>query len=259
MKVSGESFMIINTLFTAFSMALAARVMRRRVTARLFISAFFASVYALLAIGLKSALLSSVPCCLLVAALSALCAFQKESALNRFRLTGFSLAAGLLLSGLTGFLASHGMNAFLAAAAALMAVMLGAVLLRAPAPPHYSCTHVEIGYNRVLFRVSAMIDSGNLLSDPVTNLPVIVCSRRALMPLLPFRVFDDTGELPPGFRLISVRTAAGRGMMQVFTPQSLRVEVDGVWREARAVIAIAPKAYDGMQALVPGAILEGGM
>lgn len=259
MKVSGESFMVINTLLTAFSMGLAARIMHRKATGRLLLGAFLASIYALAAIMSGSSFLSSVPCCVLVVCLAALLAFKKENPYNRFRLTAFSLAAGLLLSGLTGFFFSHGMNAFLSAAVSGMLVMLGAVLLRAPAPPSYNCTYIEIGYNQMIFRVGAMIDSGNLLTDPITNLPVIVCSRRALMPLLPRKVFDEKAALQPGFRLISVRTAAGPGVMQVFTPQSLRVEADGIWREARAMIAIAPGAYDGMQALVPGAILEGGV
>lgn len=259
MRVSGESFIIVNTLLTAFSMALAARVARKKTTLRLPFAALLSSLYALIALSSPFPLWRSVPFSLMVMYLSALIAFNSGNTLERFRLAAFSLASAILLSGLTNFLVGSGMNPLLAASVSAVAVMLGFILLRSPAPSHHVCTHLEVGFQKSLLRVDAMIDSGNLLTDPLTNLPVIVCSRRALEPLLPFLAYGDELHIPYGFRPISIRTAAGRGLLLCFTPEKLRVEVDGVWRDARGVIAVAPEAYDGTQALIPQAIFEGDM
>ena len=250
MQVGGEAFLIINTGLTAFSLYLSARMMRRKPGKRLFIAATLSSLYTLAALYLKSPLLLSVPACVLCAFFSVWLAFSKENGYDRFRLSAYALGAGLLLSGLSGFFYNHGLGALLSVSAAAILVMLAAILLRTPAPPVTFCTHAEIGLNGCLVRVSAILDSGNLLTDPITNLPAVVVSRHLLYPLLP---------LPENSRFISIRTATGRGRMSVFTPDSLRVEINGIWQVANGVVGIAPENYHGIHALVPAALFEGGL
>jgi hypothetical protein len=115
---------------------------------------------------------------------------------------------------------------------------------------------VELAANGQSVLLPAMLDSGNLLRDPLTSLPVMVISLRAARALFP----DHPGlgsleDLPRGFRLLSVRTAAGRGLWPVFRPERCRIYLDGKAHEAKVMVAVAGPAYEGVQALVPLAAL----
>jgi len=257
MKVAGELFLLLNTALTAFSLFLSARIMRRKTGVRLFVAAALSTLYALLALQSKSPLLLSVPATALCVFLSTLLAFKKENAYNRFRLWAYALGAGMLLSGLGGFFYNHGFPAFLSVGLTMLLTGLACLLLQPPPVHPAHVTQIEIGMGGQLRRVSAMLDSGNLLVDPITAFPVIMVSHEALKPLLP-PAFDFSDTLPPGFRMINVHTAAGRGRMPIFTPDSLRLESGGQWQAIHGVIAVAPKHYKGIHALVPVSVFEGG-
>lgn len=95
------------------------------------------------------------------------------------------------------------------------------------------------------------MDSGNLLRDGITGLPVVVCSQQALSPLLP-RMYP--GMLPEGFRYLSVRTAAGGALMPCFRPEGVRLLGNGGWIPVEAVVGLTVDGYSGFQALVPAAL-----
>ncbi|MBQ8536993.1 MAG: sigma-E processing peptidase SpoIIGA, partial [Clostridia bacterium] len=164
------------------------------------------------------------------------------------------LLSGALLSGLCTLLWQHGVHPLWALAAGSGLMALSGLTFKAPAPSR--CSRVEIQFRGSTLRLSAMVDTGNLLSDPVTGLPVIVCSRQALLPLLPFTALTMEEETPAGFRLLSIRTCAGRGLMLLFRPEEMRLERKGVWQPCQALIGVAPAPYDGMQALVPAALIQ---
>lgn len=115
------------------------------------------------------------------------------------------------------------------------------------------CSQIIIRGNGRKVTLTAMVDSGNLLRDPITGLPVIVCSRKALVPLLPP---PSPEGLTPGMRLISVRTVAGTALMAVFRPQETLVRCGGTWRKVTALVGIAPQGYNGCQALIPACVAE---
>ena len=117
---------------------------------------------------------------------------------------------------------------------------------------HPRCVTVEIRHNAHRLTLTALIDSGNLLRDPITSLPVIVISRRAAARLT---LLPPPGRLIPGMRLISVRTVAGTTLMAVFRPSAVFLEARGVWRAVNAVIGLSPDGYDGFQALVPASLI----
>ena len=103
----------------------------------------------------------------------------------------------------------------------------------------------------------AMLDSGNLLRDPLTGLPVLVVPRKAARLLFP-GVYDlgDLASLPLGFRLLNVRTAAGSALLPLFRPDECRLYLNGHPSEARLLVAVAGPEYGGAQALVPMAALS---
>jgi stage II sporulation protein GA (sporulation sigma-E factor processing peptidase) len=80
----------------------------------------------------------------------------------------------------------------------------------------------------------AMVDTGNLLRDPVSGRAVIVCDRARICPLLPpaldaaYRSGDFTAclgsyELVGRLRPIPARTAGGDAVLFALVPDSLRV------------------------------------
>lgn len=129
-------------------------------------------------------------------------------------------------------------------ACAVLALILPALDARAPSP---GCSTVTITIGSRSIRLTALLDSGNLLRDRLTGLSVIVCSRRAA---------EGLAKNARCVRLISVRTAAGSALMPVFRADRIRLYTHGVWRETRALIGLAPSDYDGFQALVPQSLLE---
>jgi hypothetical protein len=123
-------------------------------------------------------------------------------------------------------------------------------LRRAADVPRCATVCIRRGCQRLT--LTALIDSGNLLRDVITGLPVIVISRRAAGRLM---LLPPDGSLLPGMRLMTVRTISGSAMMTVFRTDSVRLMHGGSWQEVRALIGLSPDGYDGFQALVPASVL----
>ena len=104
----------------------------------------------------------------------------------------------------------------------------------------------------------AMVDSGNLLRDVVTGLPVIVVPLRAACRLEPTLLdWYRSQELSRHFRLMKVRTAAGGCLMPLFRPEGCCLYLNGRRVETRAMVAVAGSDYHGVQALIPSSAMEG--
>ena len=165
------------------------------------------------------------------------------------------IAAGCYLSlGLTGVMRL--MQPFGLPAA--VTVLLGCLLLRAiptvtPKPESApSLATVDVRHGPHHLTLTALIDSGNLLRDPVTGLPVIVISRRAAMRLIQL---PPEGKLTYPFRLLTVRTVNGPGMMTVFHPDSVFLLQPGGWTRVETLLGVSPEGYEGFQALVPASLM----
>lgn len=168
-----------------------------------------------------------------------------------------TLGASLLLGGGAEALMRRGVSApvaLLASAGVAALVYLLATLL-----PNAMCDvrQVELRVDGNAVILPAMLDSGNLLRDPVTGLPVLVVPRRAAGLLFPdIGDLDDLSALPLGFRLLNVRTAAGSALLPMFRPDECRLYLNGHPAEARLLVAVAGAEYGGAQALVPMAALS---
>lgn len=156
-------------------------------------------------------------------------------------------AAGLVggmvfaLLGATGSLTS----AYLLGGLAAAGIGLFAVRTeRTPQRVRLICTY---GEKRAVF--DAMIDSGNTLKDYLTHLPVIVLPERTAAGVW------NLDALP--LRPIFAQTAGGRQRMAVLAPQSIELELDGVKRRVRAVVALSPQMSESVPALVPSSLIGG--
>ena len=94
----------------------------------------------------------------------------------------------------------------------------------------------------------AIIDSGNVLRDYLTALPVIVLPR--------VEAEKKLGVQAAALRPIFADTAGGRQMMSCFVPQQVTIRVDGKDRQVRAAAALAEGMRAGVPALVPAALLR---
>lgn len=119
-------------------------------------------------------------------------------------------------------------------------------------PAQTSCAVLRITHRGQTCLVTALVDSGNLLRDDVTGLPVVVLSRRAASHLAPWAA---AGQLIPGARYLPMRTAAGPACMLVFRPDSIRLDTPSGRRELKAVVGIAPDAHARFSALAPPCLL----
>lgn len=121
------------------------------------------------------------------------------------------------------------------------------------------CITLELTHAGLTMELTALVDSGNLLHDPITSLPVIIISQAAAKRIIPYA---SPGELVPGMRLISVRTIAGPTLMQVFRPHRIRLLLPHGWQTVTAIVGLCPDGYSGFQALIPSSIIptsQGGM
>lgn len=171
------------------------------------------------------------------------------------RLRARLIAAGSFLSlGLTGMM--RFMQPLGIPPAVL--VLLGCLTLRVtpvvtPKPgeiPRLATVDVRHGAHHLT--MTALIDSGNLLRDNVTGLPVIVISRRAAQRLVQL---PQEGKLTYPFRMLSVRTVSGTAMMIIFHPDSVCVQTLAGWQRVETLLGVSPDGYDGFQALVPASLM----
>ena len=110
--------------------------------------------------------------------------------------------------------------------------------------------------------VTALIDSGNCLYDPVTGAEIVVISPGALRPLLPesaalLEIADpvelvtaagESPELAGRMRLIPFSALGGTGLLPVFRPDSVRV--DGEERTGLLAAISAAAAGDGFEGIL---------
>lgn len=139
--------------------------------------------------------------------------------------------------------------------------VLRLIFSAAPGPSGRSVKVLEIHMLSRSCRLSAMVDSGNCLSDPISGAPVAVVCPRALRELFgPAASLLDIAdpvefvrsaaafpELKGRVRLIPFSALGGGGLLPVFKPDSLLI--DG--REDRdRLLALSPRAagpgFDGV-------------
>ena len=169
------------------------------------------------------------------------------------------IASGCFLSlgmaGLMRFAAPFGLPSALIVLGGCLLLWYVPVMLPKPEEaPRLATVDIRHGAHRLT--LTGLIDSGNLLRDPVTALPVIVISRRAAQRLVQL---PEQGMLTYPFRLLTVRTVNGSGMMTIFHPDSVYVLQTGGWVRVDTLLGVSPDGYDGFQALVPSSLMQGSL
>lgn len=227
------------------------------------VAAYFAEVYGV-------PIVSSLTIKLAAGAVMLLCAFGYASGaafirrgvimlITSFLLGGLAYAAGLFLG---GSVSGGAIQAPLAVRAVLIAAALalelcGAFSRGGGRELTSGRAEVSLTYNGRKAEFSALLDSGNLLRDPLDGSPVIVCTTDAVAPLFDrdeLRMMRESSAvelvaalgLGGGWRLIPCATAAGSAMLAAFRPTEAAVDGERV----RVMVAMSPKSLGALPALV---------
>ncbi len=141
----------------------------------------------------------------------------------------------------------------------LLALVVGAVvslLLRVRKKLPQTVT-IEVGEDaNTLVTLSGLVDSGNLLVEPLSGRSVILTDRSAAAFLpaeLAFLRDGSTPLLTPRLRLIPYSTAAGEGILYGYLPKVVRV--NGKLRAACVAVTALPEGERKADAIVPASLI----
>lgn len=251
MRVYGEAFLMINGWMDFLCLLLAARLGRSRFhPGKALISAGLGGVYGVLAWTAEGRFLRSVPMLLAVCLLMCRIVFGKRCP----RLFLLVFAAGWMLSGLSNFVMEKGGQSWaviLIDSGAALAVLLLTRQIRSGG----GCYSLQIMNRGQSSEMPAMRDTGNLLADAVSGLPVIVLPEKLALNFLPPGVdLKDLSTLPPGWRILRVKTAAGSKALMCFTPDQIVLRQGTRVHCAEAVIAVAD--FQEKCALLPDSLFS---
>ena len=251
MQVYGEKFLFINGWMNLLSLCLAACLSRGRLRmGRAILASALGAGYAALAWS-GPGWAREIPALLGAALLMAGVAFGPRC----LRVTPLVFTAGWLLGGCADFLLSRGVEEAGTLALCGGMALTVCLIVRRPALPRMHQYALILSYRGKTARLPAMPDSGNLLADGFTGLPVIVVPAGKIGALLPPGTRpEDLSTLPRGFRILRVQTAAGSQAVMCFRPDGVLLARGK--RQWRIDAAVAVSAFQEKRALLPAAIFE---
>ena len=253
MRVSIELFLLDNFMMNYLTLRLAAVLFGGKArTWLLLLAAGFGALYALLSMAKAAFLLLPLPKLLLTGTMALVLADPLRSygkALLCTVLSAFLMGGAML--GLTTLLGGGFENGVyfctVPVRAALVSALLCALLPRLLLTMLHAVrtrpmrVRVRLVFADRAMELNALVDSGNLLTEPLSGLPVIV-----LRP----------GLLPEGRgRPVPYRTVDGEGMLTAIRPVKTLLLQGGVWRPVDAYAASAATALSSADAIVGSVLL----
>ncbi len=261
MPVSLEMYILINLCMNFITIGAIARA-RGRVRWR---AVAFASVYgALYAVLMQTPafqLLRAWPLRLLLGLAMVMSALEVDGPKDLGSAWLLMMGATLLMGGvqllLNRMLSGPSAIATLAAAGCGGALLLVILNARAERLNRLDAQlMLRMGDSQV--RLTALIDTGNRLHEPLSGLPVLIVTEKRLKKLLPpgFDAIEAAERVPLGFRLVGYGALGGGGKMAVFRPDELLVSYGDGWMLAPDVwVGVYPGEMPGkVHALAPGVI-----
>ena len=173
----------------------------------------------------------------------------------------------LPLGGIDGDGISTYLFAIIAAVAGVISLRSGMIVSRRSNIRECTLTVGLCGKSR---SISAMVDTGNLVKDPISGKCVILVDRRELSSIVDVTEFDDftsgVARASPslrGLRLIPIKTASGHSLLCSAIPDKLTAEVvtkKGRTETIELDALIAPSdiqsSAEGTLAIIPAEILK---
>ncbi|MBO4453225.1 MAG: sigma-E processing peptidase SpoIIGA [Clostridia bacterium] len=262
--IYADIYFVINFCIDFLCLFITGRLNRRGAkTLRTLAAALFGSVYAFLPYlfpGLPVYVL--LPMHVAAAAVVCMIAFGVSGGAKKFALVLVSFFTtealmGGLVSGIYG-LVSNGEGLSRAAFAPICVISALAALFYGLICRNKSKTRVcELRFTVAgeTVRARLIVDSGNLVTEPFSALPVIVLSHSVLPP--PLDSPDVTGY-PVAVRMIPFETGAGKGCLFGFRPEKAEVIIPANKpREVKAFIGVDTEraSYSGYDGLLPAELI----
>ena len=233
---------------------------------RLLSASVFGGIYAFVPYLFELSVLISLPLHLLSAALICFIAFGLRDLKKFLLLVGTFIVTSALLGGLITALYSlshsysNGIYAELSATSFASICLLSAVITLAyglicKRKIHTRSASVKIHINGIKIDCNMLCDSGNLVTEPFSALPVIIISHTCLPP--PY--CDPESELfPLPIRAIPFSTASGKSCFFGFRPD--RIELLTPLKKPKRLDAFVgidtnSSSYSGYDGIIPACIL----
>lgn len=89
-------------------------------------------------------------------------------------------------------------TAFLGAIVAFVIIMVAFTVVKSKISKKDMFCEIEIGLNETTIKATAMLDTGNMLKEPITNTPVIVVEHTLLYECIPKEILNHLDELIGG-------------------------------------------------------------
>lgn len=176
------------------------------------------------------------------------------------RMAAWTAAGALLTAGIALAAADClKLRAPWSALGAALIVLLAACLLPRGEGANADETPMRIITRMGTAEVTAMIDTGNRLREPFSDLPVLIVSGRCLTKIIDAVCMDEREILPPGFRVVRYRALGGGGHMRCFRPERICALRGREWLDVPDMwVAIYPGGIPGgVDALAPPAVCGG--
>ncbi len=256
-EVYVDLYFLVNFSMDLLCLLMSGSLLHRRITRpRAAIAAAVGGVYAVVALLFGAQGILGLLCDLAAAVVICTVAFyvKRTTLLSLLRISAVFALTSMILGGVMTALYS-GLNRLdlpfesmqgdglsvwtfaLLTAVAGVATLRGGRLMGLSRKTKSATVHVTLFGRQVTLR--AMVDTGNLLRDPVSGRAVIVCDYNAVSKILPpalasaYRGGDFTAclasyEFATRLRPVPTKTAAGESMLFAIVPDSLTVtEVEG--------------------------------
>ncbi len=263
-EVYADLYVLINAGMDLICLSITAALLHRRLLRwRAIFGATIGGIYALAALllgleGLPGLLLDS----LAAAAITALVFWKKKMRIGAFlRTVAVFLLSSVLLGGIMTVLFSvlnrlelplkslqgDGLSVWIFAAVATVSGLLtrrsGRALRRSENTEQVTLCLTLYGKRA---RLSARVDSGNLLRDPLSGKSVVAVDRKIVRSLLPdgfLEHWQERRDYARRVRLIPTKTATGEGILVALLPDSLTAVTNG--RETELDCLVAAVELDG--------------
>ena len=116
---------------------------------------------------------------------------------------------------------------------------------------------VSIYYRGKSIVLKAMVDSGNLLKEPISGKNCIVVDMESVKDLFPNGIIKSNGQISEDIvkriRVIPTASVNGEGMLYAFRADNVKVNLGRGWCDADVYIALCKlrNHADGVKALIP--------
>lgn len=247
MRVAAEEYLLINFLMDFLILYIASRGTWLLNAARLSLSSLFASVYALAdaLYGFTGIWDAAAFLCLMLIAfpVRAVRPFLKTMILALIGLLVFGSSVRLFLLRSNGTL----LSGVLGAAAGCVCITAAKAVFRGGGEGRQAQFRVE--YAGIKTEFTAIIDTGNLLTEPISALPVLIADERALG-----KSFFQTALLSEKLREAGFASVGGDGTIKCLRADGLQVSFTGKWMAMQDMwIGLYPGVMrGGVHAFAPG-------